>query len=132
MNAEEISSQTGPAGGCGAAMLEVMNRRYYKIRTLENVQLEAVGGRPGLTGDFELCGERLYLLSTVADHDDLAERPGRDRRRGPSGSAAGQNLVTDLYLALGGRAGGPGADLRRAACGRCRSTAAWPPAAGSP
>ncbi len=85
-------------GGGIAPMLEVMNRRYYKIRTLEHVELETIGGNPGLTGDFELSGDRLYLLSTVANHADLAGALDAINQRADQVPSP-QNLVTDIYLA---------------------------------
>ena len=40
-------------------MLEAMTRRYYRIRALENVEGVPRDGRPYVTGDFELGGDRL-------------------------------------------------------------------------
>ena len=50
----------------------MLTRRYYKVRTLEHVRSFVLGGPQLVTGDFELRGQRLYLLSTVADLDELA------------------------------------------------------------
>ena len=128
----ERGDQTAPDGAAAgvAAMLEVMNRRYYKIRTLENVQLEAVGGRPGLTGEFELSGERLYLLSTVADHDDLASAldaidPGPSAS--PTERTWSRTSTWRGRTRRRTRSGSPTSCVRP-----CRSAPAWPPAAASP
>ena len=67
-------------------MLEVMNRRYYQVRGLEDLRSARSGGRPVLTGQFELGGQTFYLISTVAEHGaDLARRAGR-------GDAAGRQV----------------------------------------
>ena len=80
------------------AMLEVMNRRYYKIRDLEDLQITEIDGRPSLTGNYELGGNRLYLISTTADHGDLAAALSAvDAEANKVSDPA--NLVTDLYVA---------------------------------
>ncbi len=80
------------------AMLEVMNRRYYKIRELEDLQVGEIAGRPTLTGNYILGGKRLYLISTTASHADLAaalSAVDAEANRVPDPA----DLVTDLYLA---------------------------------
>ncbi|ACV78548.1 ATP-binding protein [Nakamurella multipartita] len=80
------------------AMLEVMNRRYYKIRDLEDVEVTEIDGRPSLTGNYELGGNRLYLISTTATHADLpAALSAADAAANLVPDPA--NLVTDLYVA---------------------------------
>ena len=80
------------------AMLEVMNRRYYKIRELEDLQVGEIAGRPTLTGNYMLGGKRLYLISTTADHAELAAALAAvDAQANQVPEPA--NLVTDLYVA---------------------------------
>ena len=91
--AEQLTSN-GPGLG---AMLEAMTRRYYRIRALEDVQAFTEDGRPYVTGNFELSGDRLELISTIADYDDL---PGALVALNTKAEQAQQpgNVVTDLYL----------------------------------
>ncbi len=49
-----------------AAMLEVMTRRYYRIRPLEHVRVAEHDGRPLLTADYVHDGQAYTLLATVA------------------------------------------------------------------
>jgi len=91
--AEELAT-----GGNGIdAMLEAMTRRYYKVRTLRNVRTFHEGGRPYVTGDFELSGQDLHLVATGADHGDL--QAALTAANGIAGQLADPaNVVTDLYL----------------------------------
>ena len=77
-----------------AVMLEVMTRRYYRIRPLEHVQVTEHGGRPLLTAEYSHDGQDYLVIATVADgrkapsETDLPQlprhRPGRpDRARRP-------------------------------------------------
>ncbi len=91
--AEQLST-----GGTGIGpMLEAMTRRYYKVRALEAVRTFRQDGRPYVTGDYELSGQRLHLVATAAEHADLASALTA------ANAVAGQladpaNVVTDLYL----------------------------------
>ncbi|GAB2998816.1 ATP-grasp domain-containing protein [Amycolatopsis acidiphila] len=60
------AAQVGP-------LLEVLCRRYYREHGLSGVRSEPVGGRPFVTGGYELDGEPQRLLATVADFGELAE-----------------------------------------------------------
>ena len=79
-------------------MLEAMTRRYYRIRALEDVKAFTEDDRPYVTGNFELSGDRLELISTIADYDDL---PGALLALNAKAGKAQQpgNVVTDIYLA---------------------------------
>ena len=78
-------------------MLEVLTRRYYKMRRLEDVRSFRLEGRQFVTGAFELRGKRLHLISTMGD---LSELPAV--LVSVAGLAAEvtdpTNLVVDLYL----------------------------------
>jgi acetyl-CoA carboxylase carboxyltransferase component/biotin carboxyl carrier protein len=78
-------------------MLEVLTRRYYKVRMLEDVRSFRLGDRQFVTGEFELRGQRLYLISTMGDFSELPAVLA-----GVAGLAAEvadpTNLVVDVYL----------------------------------
>ncbi|QYB01552.1 ATP-grasp domain-containing protein [Rhodococcus sp. USK10] len=76
-------------------LLEVVTRRYYDIRTLEDVTAFERNGRRFVTGNFDLLGERLNLVSAVAEY---AELPGALDEIGAVASENPENLVLDLYL----------------------------------
>jgi len=92
-----LGRRIGPNGVDNEPMLEVLARRYYKVRRLEDVRSFPFEGRPFVTGGYELQGKQLHLVSTLGD---LADLPG------VLVSVAGQaarvadptNLVVDLYL----------------------------------
>jgi acetyl/propionyl-CoA carboxylase alpha subunit/acetyl-CoA carboxylase carboxyltransferase component len=91
--AEQVTS-----GGPGQhAMLEAMTRRYYRIRTLTHVRAFKTLDRPYVTGSFELAGQRLELIATIADYDNL---PAALLALNSMAEKADQpaNVVTDIYL----------------------------------
>ncbi|MGH3624372.1 MAG: fused acetyl/propionyl-CoA carboxylase subunit alpha/methylmalonyl-CoA decarboxylase subunit alpha, partial [Sciscionella sp.] len=49
-----------------AVMLEVMTRRYYRIRPLGRVRVAEHGGRPRLTAEYRQDGHEYLLVATVA------------------------------------------------------------------
>ncbi|TXG92500.1 ATP-grasp domain-containing protein [Rhodococcus rhodnii] len=78
-------------------LLEVITRRNYRIRTIDDVKLVDRGGIPFVTGDFTLRGEQLHLVAAAAPRarfgdvlhalvDDAAATP------------APHDLVADVYL----------------------------------
>ena len=77
------------------ALLEVVTRQYYEIRTLENVKnFERAGGR-FVTGSYELAGQQLHLVATVTDRERLSATLGVvDEIAGPKA----ENLVVGIYL----------------------------------
>ncbi|WP_332253536.1 carboxyl transferase domain-containing protein, partial [Saccharomonospora halophila] len=87
-------TDTGP-------LLEVMARRYYRDRALENVTVTRVAGRACVTAEYDLDGDRLRLLSTAADVSGLPDAlhaMAEAAQRVPHGRDAGPDLVVDLYL----------------------------------
>ncbi len=76
-------------------LLEVVTRQYYEIRTLEGVKaFDAAGGRY-VTGNYELAGEQLHLVSTATERARLPETlDAVDEIAGPNAD----NLVVDIYL----------------------------------
>ena len=55
-----------------AVMLEVMTRRYYRIRPLQNVQVSQRRGRPVLTAEYRHDGRDYVVFATVADSTESA------------------------------------------------------------
>ena len=92
LGARIIADATGPE-----PLLEVLTRRYYKVRTLEDVRSSVRDDRQFVTGNFDLRGHRLHLIATVTDADGL-------RAAIDSTSVLAQevpdleNLVVDLYV----------------------------------
>ncbi len=78
-------------------LLEVLTRRYYKVRTLEDVRSFQQGGRQLVTGDFELRGRQLHLISTLADVDELPAALASVAELAEE-VADPANLVVDVYL----------------------------------
>ena len=78
-------------------MLEVLTRRYYKIRTLEDVSAFQRKGRQFVTGEYELGGSRLHLIATMGALEDLPSCLASVAELGAT-VADPANLVVDLYL----------------------------------
>jgi acetyl/propionyl-CoA carboxylase alpha subunit/acetyl-CoA carboxylase carboxyltransferase component len=87
-------------------MLEVLTRRYYKVRKLEEVRSFRLDAQQFVTGAFELLGKRLYLISTMGDLSELpAVLAGVDRMAAEVADPT--NLVVDVYLSSNGPLGDP-------------------------
>ncbi len=86
------ASSSGPE-----PLLEVLTRRYYKVRTLENVQSFLREDSQFVTGSFLLNAQRLHLISTVTDFDRLpaAAQAASTLAQEVEDPA---NLVVDLYV----------------------------------
>ena len=83
--------------GGAEPLLEVLTRRYYKVRTLEDVEAFLRGDRQFVTGSFDLSGQRLHLITTLSDFAGLpaaAQAVSELAQEVPDPS----NLVTDLYV----------------------------------
>jgi acetyl/propionyl-CoA carboxylase alpha subunit/acetyl-CoA carboxylase carboxyltransferase component len=79
-------------------LLEVLTRRYYKIRTLEEVATFVRDDRQYLTGSFDLRGQRLHLVAAVTDMDGLSATAGVVSSLAEEAADPAQ-LVVDLYVA---------------------------------
>ena len=79
-----------------AVMLEVMTRRYYRIRRLEHVQVTERNGRPLLTAEYVHDGRDYLVIATVADGGEDAA--GIDLARLPDDLPSGRTVLVDLYL----------------------------------
>jgi len=85
-----------PDDGAGP-LLEVITRRYYKIRRLRDVRSFERDGRQFVTGGFELRGQQLHLISSVADVTELSATLTAVGAVAAAVPTTG-NLVIDLYL----------------------------------
>ncbi len=79
-------------------LLEVLTRRYYKVRTLENVESFLREDRQFVTGSFDLSGQRLHLISSVTDFENLTATAEAVSVLAQE-VADPANLVVDLYVA---------------------------------
>ena len=78
-------------------MLEVLTRRYYKIRDLRDLRLLTVDGRQLATATYDRTGRNVRLVTALGRFDDLVgvlETLGRFVRDLPDAEGS----VADLYL----------------------------------
>jgi acetyl/propionyl-CoA carboxylase alpha subunit/acetyl-CoA carboxylase carboxyltransferase component len=79
-----------------AVMLEVMTRRYYRIRPLQNVQVTERGGRPLLTAAYAHNGRDYLIIATVADSGESAT--GTELPQLIDTLMSGRTVLVDLYV----------------------------------
>ena len=79
-----------------AVMLEVMTRRYYRIRPLRNVQVTEQGGRPLLTAEYAHDGHDYLIIATVADAGESAT--GTELPQVIDTLPSGRTVLVDLYV----------------------------------
>jgi acetyl/propionyl-CoA carboxylase alpha subunit/acetyl-CoA carboxylase carboxyltransferase component len=96
-------------------MLEVMTRRYYRIRPLENVRVTEQSGRPVLTAEYSHDGTGYLIIATVADSTESAAGTGLPQM--VEALPSGRTVLVDLYVTSqtpeeDGR-GNPGARIDR-------------------
>jgi acetyl/propionyl-CoA carboxylase alpha subunit/acetyl-CoA carboxylase carboxyltransferase component len=94
-----------------AVMLEVLSRRYYRIRQLESFHSLALGDQGVGLGQYVHEGKRIRLLTTHARDTDLFEAAGR---LGPLVAEVppAEDAVIDLYVWRNGPLGDPEGNLR--------------------
>jgi acetyl/propionyl-CoA carboxylase alpha subunit/acetyl-CoA carboxylase carboxyltransferase component len=78
-------------------MLEVLTRRYYKLRDLKNVRSSHVKERQFVTADYELDQEPLHLITTLADIAELPELAAGIAEVAEDAGAEAR-LIIDVYL----------------------------------
>jgi acetyl/propionyl-CoA carboxylase alpha subunit/acetyl-CoA carboxylase carboxyltransferase component len=87
-------------------MLEVLTRRYYKVRGLEHVRSFQREGRQFVTGGYDIRDGQYRLIATIGELDELPAVLAS-----VAGLAAEvadpTNLVVDLYLSAGEPFGDP-------------------------
>jgi acetyl-CoA carboxylase carboxyltransferase component len=78
-------------------MLEVMMRRYYRIRDLENVQTVALDGQNIITAEYDHEGDRVHIVTAHTPYDGFAETA---ERIGPyvADYPEDHDVVVDLYV----------------------------------
>ena len=77
-------------------MLEVMTRRYYQIRPLQQVRVFERGGRPVLTAHYDHDGQDYMIIATVARRTDSTA--GTDLRQLVDSLPANTTVLIDLYV----------------------------------
>jgi acetyl/propionyl-CoA carboxylase alpha subunit/acetyl-CoA carboxylase carboxyltransferase component len=77
-------------------MLEVMTRRYYRIRPLENVRVTERSGRPLLTAEYTHDDTGYLVIATVADGVETAAGAGLPQLI--EALPAGRTVLVDLYV----------------------------------
>ncbi len=114
--AEPILGVFGPAHH--AVMLEVMTRRYYRVRELFDVRVEDRAGRPLLTASYAYDGQQRVVLATTV-HTEPNSPAGTDPisvqgdlRRLFGQLPADATALLDLYVIAGDA---PDADPERSA-----------------
>ena len=83
-----------------AVMLEVMTRRYYRIRPLENVQVTERDGRPMLTAEYTHDGQDYLVIATVAAEERRGTESAAESDLPELAGAlpAGRTVLVDLYV----------------------------------
>jgi acetyl/propionyl-CoA carboxylase alpha subunit/acetyl-CoA carboxylase carboxyltransferase component len=89
-----LGQRIGRNGSDHGPLLEVLSRRYYRDRALEDVRSHRLGDRSLVTAEYTLDGDRLRLVATAADFSELAEAVQAVSEA--AGTAA--DLVADIYL----------------------------------
>jgi acetyl/propionyl-CoA carboxylase alpha subunit/acetyl-CoA carboxylase carboxyltransferase component len=80
-------------------LLEVLTRRYYRTRDLEEVRLFQHAQRQFVTAEFELQGNRLHLITTVGDYRELdALSAALDVVAAGTDAWEPRTLVVDIFL----------------------------------
>jgi len=84
--------------GCDLGpLLEVMTRRYYRARGLEDVRCCETGGQSFVSTSFVLDDQRLRLLATATDYAELP-KAARTLAEIAAGKDGTSDLVADIYL----------------------------------
>jgi len=78
-------------------VLEVLTRRYYRRRSLENLRSFLLDGRTCVTGDYELNGQRLHLVALMASNEHLPAALSSLATL-VAETADPSHVVVDLYL----------------------------------
>ncbi len=95
----------GVGDGPWEALLEVMVRRYYRIRELGDVSFQRLDGEVFATAGYEHRGSHFYLIAAHARYERLAETVAALSRLAAD-APEGSEIVADLYLWRPGRPAG--------------------------
>jgi len=104
-------------------MVELLTRRYYRIRPLEDVQSLHRDGRQFVTAGYLHDGRRVELITTLAEASELRAAASTVAALAPE--APDSEAVVDFYLAWSGDP--PDADAMAAELGGALSGAELPP-----
>jgi len=77
-------------------MLEVMTRRYYRIRSPRNFRVSKQSGRPLVTAEYDHDGHNYLIVATVADGGESAA--ATDLPQVIEAIPAGHTVLVDLYV----------------------------------
>ncbi|HME64861.1 MAG TPA: biotin/lipoyl-containing protein, partial [Streptosporangiaceae bacterium] len=83
-----------------AVMLEVMTRRYYRIRPLRTVRVAEHSGRPMLTAEYTHDGQDYLVIATVAAEERQGTESAAESDLPELAGAlpAGRTVLVDLYV----------------------------------
>ena len=113
-----------PAPTFRELFLEVLTRRYYRIRHIDHVETGTRGGRSAAVAEYGLDGHRVRVLATHAAWSDLAGV--LSQLQAAANDATGlSELVVDVYVSGAGPL--PDADATAAAIGTMVAQADLPP-----
>ncbi len=107
-----------------AALLEVMTRRYYRVRPLQGIALTEHAGAPLLQARYQHLGNDRTLFASVIDNNDpeAAMATAAELRRLVGELGPGRTALVDLYVTSTHADDGGDSDARaervRAALGR--------------
>ena len=107
-----------------AVLLEVMTRRYYRVRPLRELELTEHAGKPLLTAHYQYLGNDRAVFASVIDNNDPAgaAATAEELRRRVGELGAGRTALVDLYVTSTKADDGGDPDARaervRAALGR--------------
>lgn len=87
-------------------IVEVLTRRYYRSRSLQDVRSTLLGGHTALTADYDLRGTRLHLLALMVPAPELPTVLSEVRRLAAD-VADPRTLLVDLYLSWPDRPADP-------------------------
>ena len=96
-----LGERLAPGIGAHEPMLEVLTRRYYKIRELRDIHHVVIEGRPFVTASYEREGRQVRLVTTLAEGTSIG-----DAAAGVSSLLRdipdGESAVADIYVAWPG------------------------------
>jgi acetyl/propionyl-CoA carboxylase alpha subunit/acetyl-CoA carboxylase carboxyltransferase component len=116
---ERIGSEEG-----NEPMVELLTRRYYRIRALEDLQSFNRDGRQFVTAGYEHDGRRVELITTLAETSELQAAASAVAALAPD--EPDSEAVVDFYLSWSGSP--HDADAMAAELGGALSAAELPPA----
>ncbi|MGI8623685.1 MAG: carboxyl transferase domain-containing protein, partial [Solirubrobacteraceae bacterium] len=104
-------------------MVELLTRRYYRIRPLEDVRSQHLDGRPFVTARYTNDGRQVEVITTLADVSELGAAAAAVATLAPDDPAA--EAVVDFYLSWSEPPSD--ADAVAAELGRVLAAACLPP-----